>query len=142
MEPEKVVYEGAPSQLLNFWVFVSCLLVIPIPYAIWKWLEVKNKRLKLTDQRLIMTEGVFNKTTSEIELYRVRDVGVEEPFFLRIFGVGHVKIHSTDEATSIVSLSAFKNPHWLKDQVRHYAEDNRQKRRWGNDNVIIHDHMI
>src|SRR5687768_1993081 len=132
MTGEKIIYEGSPSQLRNFWVFVSCLLVIPIPYAFWKWLQVKCLKLKLTDQRIIMSEGVFNKTTSEIELYRVRDIGVEEPFFLRIFGVGHILVFSTDEATSEVRLAAYPNPHWLKDQIRHFAEENRQKRRWGN----------
>jgi uncharacterized membrane protein YdbT with pleckstrin-like domain len=142
MDPEKIVYEGSPSQFLNFWIFVSCILVVPIPFAFWRWLKVKYTILKLTDQRIIMSEGVFNKTTSEIELYRVRDVAVEEPFFMRIFGLGHVQIYATDEATSRVVLAAYKNPHWLKDQVRHFAEINRQKRRWGNDNVIIHDHMI
>lgn len=142
MQPEKIIYEGTPSQFLNFWIFVSCILVIPIPFAFWKWLQVRHTRLKLTDQRIILTTGVFNKSTSEIELYRVRDIGVEEPFFLRINGIGHVMIYSTDEVSAQVRLAAYRNPHWLKDQIRHFAEENRQRRRWGNDNVLIHDQNL
>jgi uncharacterized membrane protein YdbT with pleckstrin-like domain len=142
MQPEKIIYEGSPSQFLNFWIFVSCILVIPIPFAFWKWLQVRKTVLKLTDQRIILTRGVLNKSTSEIELYRVRDIGVEEPFFLRINGIGHVMVYSTDEVTALVKLAAYRNPHWLKDQIRHFAEENRQRRRWGNDNVLIHDQNL
>lgn len=161
MEEEKVICELSPSQLLNLRPFlfsmiaiaviialailtdtpmVYWLMVIPLGYALWKWLEIRSMKLKITDQRIIMRSGVLNKITNETELYRVRDSSIEEPFFYRIFGCGNISIYTTDEAEATLKLTAYKKPHWLKDQVRNYSEICRQRKRWGNDNVMIHEH--
>jgi uncharacterized membrane protein YdbT with pleckstrin-like domain len=161
MEEEKVICELSPSQLLNLRPFlfsmidisviialailtdtpmVYWLMVIPLGYALWKWLEIRSMKLKITDQRIIMRSGVLNKITNETELYRVRDSSIEEPFFYRIFGCGNISIYTTYEAEATLKLTAYKKPHWLKDQVRNYSEICRQRKRWGNDNVMIHEH--
>jgi uncharacterized membrane protein YdbT with pleckstrin-like domain len=161
MEEEKTICEVSPSQILNLKAYVYSLLaaavivtlaivtgehllyillVLPVVYALWKWALINAIRLKLTDQRLIIRDGVLNKTTNETELYRVRDSMIEEPFFYRLFGCGNIHIYTTDEADATLRLKGYKKPHWLKDQVRNYSETCRQKKRWGNDNVLLHDH--
>jgi uncharacterized membrane protein YdbT with pleckstrin-like domain len=158
---EKTLCEVSPSQLLNFrsilvslfamaiiitaailtqqsWVYY--LLALPLLYAFWKWLEIRSTRLKLTDQRLIIRQGVFSKRTNETELYRVRDSMIEEPFFYRLFGCGNLVLYTTDEAEGTVKLTAYKKPHQLKDLVRNHSEICRQKKRWGTDNILLHDH--
>ena len=162
MEEEKTICEINPSQLLNLKAFIFSLLaiaaivtaailanmnivlfllVIPFGYALWKWLEIKSTSLKITDQRIILREGVLNKKTNETELYRVRDSSIEEPFFFRMFGCGHIVLYTTDEADATLRLTGYKKPHWVKDQVRNYSEICRQRKRWGNDNVLIHEHF-
>lgn len=161
MEAEKTICEVSPSQLLNLRAFIYSILamaiivaaavlakmnillvalVIPVAYALWKWLALKYVKLKITDQRIIITEGLLNKTTNETELYRVRDSSIEEPFFFRMFGLGNIIIYTTDEADATLRFKAYKKPHWIKDQVRNYAEICRQNKRWGNDSVIIQEH--
>lgn len=163
MEPEKTIHQTSPSQILNLKYFLICvvlaagiitlsvilgnpialvLLVLPLVYGWWKWMLVKSTRLTLTDQRLIVSQGVFNKSTNETELYRVRDTSIEEPFFYRMFGVGNILVYSTDEAEGKLQFNAFHKPHWIKDQIRNYAEICRRNRRWGNDSVLIHEHQI
>lgn len=163
MEPEKIIHQTSPSQILNLKYFLVCgvlaagvialavivgnpvslvLLVLPLVYGWWKWMLVKSMRLTLTDQRLIVSQGIFNKTTNETELYRVRDTSIEEPFFYRMFGVGNILVYSTDEAEGKLQFNAFHKPHWIKDQIRNYAEICRRNRRWGNDSVLIHEHQI
>jgi len=161
MEAEKTIGEFRPSQILNLKPLLLSLLaaalivtaalltesnmlyillILPWAYLFWKWLQINSRKLKLTDQRIILQEGVFNKTTHETELYRVRDSTIEEPFFYRLFGCGNIIIFTTDEADATLQLTAYKKPHWLKDQVRNYSEICRQKKRWGNDSVMIHEH--
>lgn len=161
MEEEKLICEVSPSQLLNLRPFFFSLLligliitaailtdtpwvyyflVLPFGYALWKWMEINSMKLKITDQRIILRRGVLNKITNETELYRVRDSFIEEPIFYRLFGCGHISIFTTDEAEATLKLMGYKKPHWLKDQVRNYAEICRQRKRWGNDNVMIHEH--
>ena len=162
MESEQTICEVSPSQLLNLKAFLFSILamavivtaaifantnlilialVIPVGYAIWKYLEISSIKLKITDQRIILREGVLNKKTNETELYRVRDSSIEEPFFYRMFGCGNIMIFTTDEAEATLKLGAYKKPHWLKDQVRNYSEICRQKKRWGTDNILLHDHL-
>jgi uncharacterized membrane protein YdbT with pleckstrin-like domain len=160
MEPEVTIHQCTPSQIVNLKSFVFAglfaaavivlaivtdtpvlyaLLLLPVVYAFWKWLEVKSTKFTLTDQRLIVSNGIFTKRTNETELYRVRDTSIEEPFFYRMFGVGNVIIFSTDEAEGKLHFNAYNKPHWIKDQIRNNAEICRQKKRWGTDNVLIHD---
>lgn len=161
MDPEKTIHQTTPSQIVNLKHFLLAgllaagvivlfivldnplllvLLVVPFAYAWWKWLLVKTSRFTLTDQRIIVSKGVFTKTTNETELYRVRDTAIEEPFFYRMFGVGNIVVFSTDDAEGKHQFHAFPKPHWIKDQIRNYAEVCRKNRRWGTDNVLIHDH--
>lgn len=160
MEPEKTIHRCSPSQIVNLSHFslaalfaagiitaavisenfaLLFLLLLPIGYASWKWLEVNSTKLTITDQRLIVNRGIFNKFTNETELYRVRDTSIEEPFFFRMFGVGNIIVFSTDEAESTLHFNAYSQPHWIKDQIRNHAEICRQRKRWGSDNVLIHD---
>jgi uncharacterized membrane protein YdbT with pleckstrin-like domain len=160
METEKIVHQTTPSQIVNLKHFLIgallvigiaalsyqqdnptflFLLLVPVVYLLWKYLLVKSERFTLTDQRIIVTRGIFKRYTNETELYRVRDTSIEEPFFYRLFGVGNIVVFSTDDAEGKLSFNAFRRPHWIKDQVRNYAEVCRRNRRWGNDNVIIQD---
>ena len=158
---EKTICEVTPSQLTNFKPFTFAtlavaaivvasillkmniflvVLVLPVVYALWKWLEVRAIKVKITDQRLIVSEGILNKKTDETELYRVRDSSIEEPLFLRMFGLGNVIIYTTDDADAVLKFKGYKKPHWLKDQVRNNAEICRQNRR-SAENVLIHDQL-
>src|ERR1051325_8907284 len=115
---EKTICEVSPSQIVNLKAFiysilamaaiiaaaiftktdwVYALLVIPVLYALWKYFALKAIKLKVTDQRIILQEGLLNKTTNETELYRVRDSSIEEPFFYRMFSCGNINIYTTDE---------------------------------------------
>lgn len=159
---ETTICEVSPSQILNLKAFIFSILamaiiiaaaiwtrenlayialVLPIAYAFWKYLEIKSIKLKITDQRLILREGVLNKTTNETELYRVRDSSIDEPFFYRMFGCGNINIFTTDDADAVLHLKAYNKPHWVKDQVRNYSEICRQKKRWGTDNILLHDQL-
>lgn len=159
---EKIVYQGCPSQISNLGPYLiagivaggliggaiatgNALflvgLVLPAGYAFWRWLEVRHTKLTLTDQRIIVSNGVLNKVTNETELYRVRDTSVEEPLMLRLFGLGNVMVFTTDEQVATHQFKSFARPQWVKDQIRNYAEVCRQKKRWGNDNILLHDHL-
>lgn len=152
MEIEKDIFIGTPSQKVNMKYFLLSLLIIPIPIILYmvmqsafvlslliipiSWILVKvvqtsSIKIRITNQRMIISEGVFNRKTDELELYRVRDVGVEEPFFYRILGIGNVIVKSTDKTDPDILLKGFSKVHELKDIIRTNAEYYRQNRKWG-----------
>ncbi|MCB1231941.1 MAG: PH domain-containing protein [Verrucomicrobiae bacterium] len=103
-ETESVLWEGTPSQWQNFGWWISCLLVIPIPFAIWKAISIANFRITLTKQRLRIRSGVFTKANEDIELYRVKDWSLSEPLLQRMFGCGQIEILSSDRTAPELHL--------------------------------------
>lgn len=141
MSQETHVWEGRPSQVVNLFHFLGAgvvaaaaaflfppLVVIPAGYALWKYLVVHNTKYELTTQRLITHSGVLNKNTDELELYRVRDLQHQQPFLLRLFGLGDVAVVSSDTLTPVVPIFAQPDSKDLREQLRTLVERRREEK--------------
>lgn len=130
--PEELVWSGSPSQVLNLPTFIVCTLfcwlVVPIFIGLWKWLVVRNTRYELTSERLRLREGVLNKKLDELELYRVRDYRLEQPFWLRLFSAGNVIVRTTDTMNPIVVLRAVEKSEEVLGLLRRHVEDCRARK--------------
>lgn len=129
---ENVEWQGTPSQISNLAYFVVCgvlfFLVIPLLLILWRWLQTKYTKYALTSERLIMSKGVLNKTTNQLELYRVRDYRHEQPFFLRIFGLSNIVLISTDKTDKVLNLIAIRDGGDLITQIRSNVEGLRRSK--------------
>ena len=156
MDEETMIWEGNPSQLLNFGVFLLCgliagalvgvalvfwdrltppfpmvlagLALLPVLYAFFQWLKIKCERYELTSERLRLRTGILSRKTDEIELYRVKDYVLIEPFWLRLFGLGNISLTTNDNANPQVTLRAVPEGDKLRDQLRKYVELCRQSK--------------
>ena len=126
---EETLWQGTSSQLKNFWAFVLCLLVIPIPWAIYRWLLVKTTTYRLTTERLITERGILNKTTDTLELYRVRDMQITAPLIQRLFGLQTIDLLTTDTSTPSIVLDFIPTAFDLPDKFRHQIEEARMRKR-------------
>ena len=129
MTDEQVVWTGHPSQWRNFWWYLSCLLLLPIPFAVWKGLETRNTVYTLTDQRRKFTRGVLSKTTEDLELYRVRDTKFEQNLWERMLGLGEIQLFTTDETTTVVSLPYIRDAEGVREKMRALVEARRDAKR-------------
>ena len=137
MRAENILWSGTPSQVTNLgtfviWGILTCTLVlapVSLILIIWKYLEVKNQVYELTNQRLKMHSGVLSKKIEEIELYRVRDTQFEQPFFLRLFGLGNVILFTTDSTSPDIILPAIPNAQGVREQIRNAVEETRDSKR-------------
>ena len=129
MSEEQAVWVGHPSQWRNFGWFASCLLLIPIPWAIWKWLETRNTIYTLTDQRLKFTRGVLSKTTEDLELYRVRDTKFVQSMWERMVGLGEVELYTTDETSPVIHLPFIRDAEGVRETLRGLVEARRDAKR-------------
>ncbi len=127
--PEEPVWEGTPSQWTNFWWFAGCLLVVPIPFAIYHYLATANTKYALTTQRLRLETGIVARKIEEVELYRVHDSAVQQSFIERLLGVGTVWLETTDQRNPEVTLRAVPDPTGLREAVRKHGEARRRWRR-------------
>lgn len=133
MSEEKDVWFGTPSQVVNLGSFVLWglffWLVFPLLIIFWKWLVIRNTRYELTTQRLRMRHGVLNKKTDELELYRIRDYKLDQPFFLRMFSLSNIILETSDRSHPQVVLRAIKNGEELRESLRTFVEECRTRKR-------------
>lgn len=107
---ERILWQGRPS--------------IPL-----SWITRITTRYKLTNERLIITQGFLSKRVEEIELYRVNDVSMKQSVMERMFGLGDVRLETTDATTPEPQMKDIKAPERVKDIVRQAARAERQRRR-------------
>ena len=99
--------------------------MVPLLYAIWKWIETRCHRCVVSSQRIRETEGVFSKRTDSTELYRVKDVVLLQPFSLRMFGLGNIELRSSDASSPLLMLHAVPNAVDLREKILLAAETRR-----------------
>ncbi len=122
---EEIIWKGSPSQWTNFGLFVSCIFILPIPFAIWQYLKTKNRVFTITSERVIETTGVFSKTTDEVELYRVKDLKLEQPFFLRLVQLSNIRMNTSDKTHALVLIPGIVKGHDIKEKLRKVIETRR-----------------
>jgi membrane protein YdbS with pleckstrin-like domain len=126
---EQIVWTGTPSHWSNFWIYLACIVLIPIPWAFWQWLSVRASRIVITSQRLRLESGVLAKRFEEIELYRVKDSSLAQSFGQRLVGIGDVVLETNDATTPHVRLANLRNAFQVRELLRAQVERVRRVQR-------------
>ena len=126
---ETTLWTGRPSQVTNIGYFIACILIIPIPFAFVKWLQTRFQHYELTTERLRYSHGVLNRQTEELELYRVKDSTLVQPFFLRLFSLGNIVLDTSDRTTPQFTLYAIADPQAVREKIRDSVEAQRKEKR-------------
>jgi uncharacterized membrane protein YdbT with pleckstrin-like domain len=123
---EAPVWSGTPSQYINFGRYTLCItfcwLIVPLFMMLWWWIEVKCTQYELSSQRLRMRAGVLNKDTNDLELYRIKDVRLEQPLALRMFGLANLVLDTSDRSHPQIRLHAIPDAESLMDELREHVE--------------------
>lgn len=150
------VWKGHPSQLMAFRFYLVCALLavglLAISYiaytaetSYWsypllglvavglacliKYVLVRSTTYTLSTDRLIVQSGLLSTSTEEMELYRVRDWSILQPFWLRLFGLGHVRVVSNDATAPDLRIEGIVNPSKLRELLRNRVEAARDDKR-------------
>lgn len=130
--PEQTVWRGSSSQWKNLGVFILCglfcWLIVPIFIALSRYLQTKNKIYELTTERLKITEGILNKVTDTLELYRVKDIETRQPFLYRMLGIENVQMNTSDTSSPFIFIEAIPSTVGLADKIRNQVEIIRQQK--------------
>lgn len=92
-------------------------------------LPITFTRYFLSEDRLFLEKGLLNLRQDEILLYRVRDIGLSITLGQRIFGVGSVKVLSSDKSLPELVLKNIKQPREVKEMIHRQVEEAKAKRR-------------
>ena len=106
----------------------------PIEY-LWKdrkrhfGLPLSFTRYSLSEDRLFCETGFLNIDADEVLLYRVRDLELTISLGQRIFGVGTVCVHSSDQSIPHLDLKNVKHPREVKELIHQKVEKAKNDRR-------------
>jgi uncharacterized membrane protein YdbT with pleckstrin-like domain len=106
------------------WVYnaIFSLVLVPLAAAAWRWLRTRSEKFELTTERLLVTSGVINVVTRSLELYRVKDIRIEQPWFQRIFGLENVELTTSEVSAPFVSIDHIPKSAQLADTIRARVE--------------------
>jgi membrane protein YdbS with pleckstrin-like domain len=105
-----------------FWCVLFCWLIIPFFMGVARYLRVSKHTYTLTAQRLRVQRGLLFRRTEELELYRVKDISVDQPLLQRLAGCGRVMLETTDRSTPQIVLDAIPDPLAVADLIRDFVE--------------------
>ena len=106
----------------------------PIEY-LWKdrkrhfGLPLSFTRYSLSEDRLFCETGFLNIKADEVLLYRVRDLELTISLGQRIFGVGTVCVHSSDQSIPHLDLKNVIHPREVKELIHQKVEKAKNDRR-------------
>jgi len=139
---ERKIWESSPSQVMNWGTYGACivgaflmissapqLMLLPAAYAGWKWYELVQTRYELTTERFFYRTGILNKEERSVELYRIKEYLIEQPWHLKIFNLAHMTLCTSNPLDMNVELYGVHNAEALRDEIRKYAELARDKKR-------------
>lgn len=148
MNDENVLWKGSPSQWLNLGPFTAAMLLVagiavgglffppafaglllPLLYAIWKYLSVRTRVFELTSERLKITSGVINQHVDEIELYRVKDSQLLRSWWMRLTGLASVNLETSDRTMPSLVIPAIRRGAEMRELLRKQVELQRDRKR-------------
>lgn len=82
---------------ISFWTAVSVIIIGLIMFFV-DYIKHKSSEFAVTNYRVIIRLGVFNKTSVGMNLSNIESVEVEQSFFGQMLGYGTIQITGTGTA--------------------------------------------
>ncbi len=86
-------------------------------------------RYRLTDDKLIVSTGLFSINEEEIRLYRIMDVTLKRSLGERLWGLGTIHICSSDKTTPELDIKRVRQSADVKEMLSDMVEVARKKNR-------------
>jgi len=83
---------------------------------------------RLTNRRLFVSTGLFNRRRDQVELIKVNDVFTKQKLIERWLSLGTVVVVSSEQALPRCYLAGVNDPKQVMDLVWHYARAERDNR--------------
>ncbi len=94
------------------------------------------------EERLFIKSGMLSIREDEIRLYRVLDLSLSRSFIQRIFGLGSIKVDSSDKTMGCFIIKNIKHSQEAKEQLSQLVEEERQRKRIsGREYMSDHGHQ-
>lgn len=104
-------------------------------------LPISFTKYYIKEDRFFLETGFFTTNINEILLYRIRDLSVSINLFQKIFGVGTIKVISSDKTLPMLEVKNIKRPREVKEIIHKEVEKMKDAKRIRVGEILDdHDH--
>lgn len=121
--PPELVPKNLEVQISRMPQYAALIATLFLGYRV---LKVWCTRYEITTGELKHTYGILHRKHDFIELYRVKDFQVDRPLVYRIFGLGNLRIYTSDKTSPVFRLVAIRRPQEIYTILRERVEQNRR----------------
>jgi uncharacterized membrane protein YdbT with pleckstrin-like domain len=129
---ETTIWEGGPSHRAHGITYaagvVFSFVVIPAIIALKRALSVYGTEYTVTDERILVKEGLLSTKEEQLELYRVKDIRREQPFLLGLHDLVNLEVITSDPSHPSLTLEAVPGDIDLRDRIREAVEMRRDEK--------------
>lgn len=107
----------------------------------WLWWPLSFTTYTLTQQRILVEQGLLAKKYEEAYLFRIIDCSLERSLIQRLCGTGTIILYGGDATTPEIHLTNVKNSYALKEHLSKMVIKQRQIHKvseYSNMNSIYH----
>jgi uncharacterized membrane protein YdbT with pleckstrin-like domain len=113
----------------GFGVF-SPVGILPLVFVVARsYLARISECYRLYTDRLEIESGLLARRIENVELFRIRDVGLRQGLFGMLGNFGDVYVHSTDSSTPAMHIRGIDTPKAFYEQIRQRVSDSRAQHR-------------
>jgi membrane protein YdbS with pleckstrin-like domain len=112
--------DGSPATLILMIIIGSYLVIRAIVLTVSVF-RLRTTHYRLTNQRLVVEQGILSRTLDEVDLRTVDDSGFSQSPLERLQNIGTVWIIASDRATPRLTLRGIPEPRALREKIRESA---------------------
>ena len=109
----------------RYWPDLIWLSFFSAFFAFYRFVYIRKITYIITPEIIRITRGIFFKRTDQIELYRVKDYILTQPFLLQLSGLMDLCLKSTDPENPVIWMRGIPASN-LVDTLREHVQDARQ----------------
>lgn len=103
------------------WVIAGILGAVQLVVLIVAWMKLRTTMYIITNQRVIIEQGILSKTVNEIDLRYVDDSQFFQGLGDRVLGIGNVTLISSDKSSPTYMLRSVRDPRSVREMIRTHA---------------------
>ncbi|HEV7241851.1 MAG TPA: PH domain-containing protein [Thermoanaerobaculia bacterium] len=112
---------SASNIRLAGWLLTALIVGVLFVGLIVAWLKLRSTMYVVTNQRVMIEQGIFSKTVNEIDLRYIDDSQFFQGLTDRLLGIGNVTLISTDKNTPTYVLRSVRDPRGVREMIRSHA---------------------
>ena len=103
------------------WVLAGILAAVQAVVLVLAWMRLRTTMYIITNQRVMIEQGILSKTVNEIDLRYVDDSQFFQGLTDRMLGIGNVTLISSDKTTPTYVLRSVSDPRAVRELIRTHA---------------------